>query len=230
MCYLPSVFKGYVVEGVAAAGKTYLFVQIQRQLAERNPQCTKLLLSEHITERALEGRYLTSANAVAHSRSLIDCVRTIHRVRLASPLAAESTNASVVVLIERFLGSQAANLMQAGRWDPSHATQAEVDLIYQHLDSMGLQILLLWVPERRLLPRIADTLRRRNARWGEHITESGGLQAAVDKLLRWQHDLFDFYSSLACPYRTFEVSEDSGSLDELARSLTDSMLQVPEPV
>ena len=47
---------GIILEGVTGVGKTRLFHAIQAWLAENRASNTKLLLSEHYSERVLEAR------------------------------------------------------------------------------------------------------------------------------------------------------------------------------
>lgn len=73
--------RGCIIEGVTASGKSSIFRQIQRNLLDKQPANTKLLLSEHYTERTLEhlmhAGELTEDRVIAHLRGLLEPLRQL---------------------------------------------------------------------------------------------------------------------------------------------------------
>src|SRR5947209_12604938 len=86
-----AMMTGLVVEGVVAAGKTTLLGHLQRHLVDLRPACTRLVLSEHYTERVLEDkratRMLTPDDVLTHAAGVLQLIESLHALSAGSKLA-----------------------------------------------------------------------------------------------------------------------------------------------
>jgi|HubBroStandDraft_6_1064221.scaffolds.fasta_scaffold115654_3 hypothetical protein len=227
---------GIVVEGVVAAGKTTLLNQLQRRLVEARPSCTKLVLSEHYTERVLEdlkaAGTLTSTEVVAHSSGVLGLIETLNCMKATSKFADNATNASIAVLVERWLGSHVANLAGMHRWEWSPDWPAFREIVRQcaRLHQLGFRFLVLQVSFPQLRTRMERTLVHRNDEWRRYIHSQGGLDAAVERYAAWQDALVRFYDALPVPHQTVAVQDESDFFSSLAASLTNGLLLTPAGV
>ncbi len=110
---------GVVSEGVVASDKTTLLRHLQRHLADSRPACTKLVLSEHYTERVLEDkradRTLTCNDVLSHATEVLHLIESLHALRGRSKFSESvSPNAEIALLVERWVGTHAANLAGVG--------------------------------------------------------------------------------------------------------------------
>jgi hypothetical protein len=224
---------GLVVEGVVGTGKTTLLNQLQRRLVEARPSCTKLVLSEHYTERVLEdlkaAGTLTSSEVLAHSSDLLRLIETLYHMKATSKFADNATNASIAVLVERWLGSHVANLAGMERWEWSNDWPAFRAIASQctRLHQLGFRFLVLQVSRPQLRTRMERTLVHRNDEWRRYIHSQGGLDAAVDRYAAWQEALVRFYDALPVPHQTVAVRDDADFFRSLAASLTNGLLLEP---
>src|SRR5215472_6637793 len=141
---------GLILEGVTGAGKTRLFHALQAWLTENRASNTKLLLSEHYSERVLESRrktgMLEEGEVVAHLVKLLQPLRDLDRLWSQSGFPSASGPARVVAVIERFLLGHMVNMKgrETGRW-PSACAPA-IEGLYRKATMLGLRTVVLRLP------------------------------------------------------------------------------------
>jgi hypothetical protein len=192
--------RGCILEGVTASGKSTIFRRIQQRLFEENPAQTKLLYSEHYTERMLEhlleANELTELAAVEHLKELLQPLRMLSGKKARSKFAARSGNASAIAVMERFLLGHVANMrMQDTRsWRGSKEEDAFVAGLYGAADECCLARIILRCDDDGLAHRILSTREYRNAAWSAHLQMIGGDDRIVEHYRTWQSHLLEFAS------------------------------------
>lgn len=142
-----------LVEGVVATGKTTILGELQRtDLWRERP--TKILLSEHYTERVLELTTPTVAARVELLTQHVDMAEDLHRLWSGSRFSHER-NLEPLIFFERFHLTHAAQI----------ADLAPFIRLEERLLAMGALLLFLHHPPCRLLERIKATERVRSGQW-----------------------------------------------------------------
>jgi hypothetical protein len=181
---------GIILEGVMGAGKTLLFRALQAWLVENRASNTKLLLSEHYSERVLEARRkagsLGENDVLAHLATLLQPLNDLERRWLHSGFPSVSGAARVVTVIERFLLGHMVNMkcQEPDRW-PAGCTPA-IEGLYRQADALGLRTVVLVLPTGQLAERIRSTRMHRNAAWSAFLDSFGSEGVAVAHFERWQ--------------------------------------------
>ena len=181
---------GIILEGVTGAGKTMLFRALQAWLVENRASNTKLLLSEHYSERVLEAcrkaGSLGEDDVLAHLATLLQPLSDLERLWSQSGLSSTSPAARVVTVIERFLLGHMVNMkcQELDRW-PAGCTRA-IEGLYRQADALGLHTVVLVLPAGQLAERIRSTRGHRNAAWSAFLDSFGSEEAAIAHFERWQ--------------------------------------------
>lgn len=209
--------RGFIVEGVVAAGKSTLIGEVQRRLVERYPTGSRLFLSEHFTDRVFEdsrtdgGPYLPEV--LRHSSEICSLVAAFAKLKSESKFAHRGANASAPIFIERWVGSHVAHMttppLGVHGEDPSprlsvrslltKSSRRELSRQCDILGRCGLAVLLLSVDPNELHRRLSSTLVHRNNEWRRYMQRYTDLEAAVDYYLAWQSNLFEFYKQSGIP-------------------------------
>jgi thymidylate kinase len=217
--------KGLIVEGVVAAGKTTVIQEIQLGLAEMRPGCTKVFLSEHYTERVLEDKKaqktLTAGEVIKHSDSILALAKRLALLKSSSKFKTKTGNASIYMVLERFLGSHFANLSTLGIWNTNSSENQHIRDIYSALAELGFSVLILTIVEDQIAEAIDRTRTYRNSDWLSYLDSIGDSVEVGCYYKNWQHLMLTFYRSLesVCPIHRVEVvpSKDSSLYRQLAR-------------
>ena len=196
---------GLIVEGVVAAGKTTMIREIMSVLAERRHSCTKVFLSEHYTERVLEDKKarktLTVGKVIEHCDSILAMMKQLALLKSSGKFKTEAGNASIYAVLERFIGSQFANLSTLGVWNPIPSDNHRIRDLYTALAELGFSIVILTVAEDQIAEAIDQTRLHRNDKWTAYLDSIGDSEEVGKHYRDWQRHLRTFYQSLesACP-------------------------------
>ena len=111
--------RGLIIEGATAAGKSTLSNRIQTRMTEEVPEATKIIISEHYTERIFEDRVKDGQYVVPdilnHIQGLCSRIENLQNMQCNGKFHGRGGNSEIFVLLERFLGSHFANLRIYGR-------------------------------------------------------------------------------------------------------------------
>jgi hypothetical protein len=190
--------RGCILEGVTACGKSTIFRRIQQKLVQEHPAQTKLLYSEHYTERVLEhlreASELTEFAVVGHLKELLQPLKMLSGKKARSKFAGRSGNASVIAVFERFLLGHVANMrtQDQRRWAGSGQEDAFVADLYGAAGDCGLARIVLRCDDDGLTRRILSTRKYRNAAWLAHLQTIGGDDRVVEHYRTWQSHLLEF--------------------------------------
>lgn len=219
--------RGIILEGVTASGKTTLLKYLQRRLVGIRPGSTKVVISEHYTERVLEdikaNGELLHSHAFAHLDGVLEQLEQMQSWKETSKFAENRENAEIFVFLERFLGSHVANLeITCGRV-PDEAFFKTARELYQRAGILGFTIAILRLPPERLAASLNDTYARRNDKWRTYLDTIGNKASLIDYHTRWQASLLQFYNEMegTCPIEIIEspVSSDKTEYETLAQRL-----------
>ncbi|KAA5597306.1 hypothetical protein [Blastochloris sulfoviridis] len=186
---------GFIIEGVTGVGKSIVFKRMQALIGERHPANTKLLLSEHYTERVLEhakeAGTLTEEQVAKHLVDLMAVPAMLKSMLEGSKFRGRAGNASPIVLMERFLLSHVANMrmLGLGQWQRNHDFVAR---LYAQADDCQIVRIVLRCRDEELPARVLSTRRHRNTHWSSHLDSLGDDSQIADFYRCWQRHLLDF--------------------------------------
>lgn len=186
--------RGVAIDGVTGAGKSIIFRGLQQRLVRLRPSNTKILLSEHYTERMLEhlkGKgTLTEARVLSHINSLLDPLGLLAGQKAGSKFAERAGNTDVLVVMERFLLGHIANMRMACATSWPNESLRAVN-VAKRARLLGLIPVVLVVSDSSLPGRVQSTRSRRNPAWSEYLDSIGDDEAVVDHYRSWQAHLLD---------------------------------------
>jgi hypothetical protein len=177
--------RGIILEGVVAAGKSTVLGYLQRRITTEKAGSTKLFISEHYTQRVLEGKPITAEALRKHIDILVHNLSAYQHMLEESPFAAHPSRAEAFVTMERFLLTFFAtypHLLQEYGEDTARQQ-------FRTLARCGLVHYLIVLPPERVRANISQTLTHRNQAWATHLDSMGGLEEAVQKYIEWQAKL-----------------------------------------
>jgi len=170
-----------LIEGVAATGKSTLLAELQKtDLWQSLP--TKVVLSEHYTERVLE---LTAPDTDARLRLL---TQHVHTAEYLHGLWSGSRFKDLVgyrphILCERFHLTHAAQINDFGPFRP----------LDDRLSAVGAVLLFLYHPQQALLARIKETIRIRPPKWQKWLNSLGSEEDIAHYFLSLQDRSMSFF-------------------------------------
>lgn len=201
-----------VVDGISASGKTTLMAALQQRMLDTRRNYSKLVLSEHLTERWLEGGAPDSAAVEAHVARLLRLAADLQQLYSDGPFA--GTPQVLSVLIERLF----LTLITRGLLAPDFAAR-QAPLI----ERVRLHGVLLVVPPAEIEERIAGSLEHRNPKWAEYIASLGGTRSAVDHFALQQQRMIAASDDLR-RYMPTQVIEVTGVEVLVASSTLEALL------
>jgi hypothetical protein len=221
--------RGCILEGVTASGKSTIFRRIQQKLVEEHPAQTKLLYSEHYTERMLEhlreANELTELAVAEHLKALLQPLQMLSGKKARSKFAGRSGNASAIAVLERFLLGHVANMrtQDQRRWRGSRQEDTFVADLYGAADECCLSRIILCCGDDGLARRILSTRRYRNAAWSAHLQTIGGDDRIVEHYRTWQSHLLEFASRYQAQIKPIYVVIPSDAGPERLEAIGDEI-------
>ena len=175
-----------IIDGVSASGKSIALKEIQKALLEERLNFTKLILTEHLTERFFEDKKPTVSTVSAHVVDILKLVEKIFNIQKNSRF--NGNNKVVTVFIERlFLTLMSRELIEESFFSDNEALLTGLDIHH----------VLLVVPDEHFKNRLESTLERRNKHWTHFINGLGGLNSAIDYFKSQQDQMIKANGSLS---------------------------------
>ena len=182
-----------LIEGVVATGKTTLLTALQ-QMPAWQERPTKLVLSEHYTERVLELTKPTLDSRLALLSRHVDICTTLHDIWRDSRVS-DNRGLAPLVLCERFHLTHAAQV----------ETLAPFSALEQQLSNCDALLVFLYHPPELMLERIKATEETRNVMWRRWLRSLGSDQDMVKYFLALQEHSAKFFAASKLPKISFEA-------------------------
>lgn len=171
--------KGIIPDGVAAAGKSTTLQYLQTRIIQEKVGSTKLFISEHYTQRMLEGKLhsgeLTAPMHKEHIDILIKGLVSYQGMLENSKFAANPSRAEAFTTIERFLLTFFATLPDMLKMYTVETARQQ----FKQLGSSGFVHYLLVLSPEKIRENVSRTFTHRNASWTTHIEFNGGLEKVI---------------------------------------------------
>jgi len=182
-----------LIEGVVATGKTTLLAALQ-QMPAWQERPTKLVLSEHYTERVLELTKPTVDSRLALLSRHVDICRTLHDIWRDSRFG-DNRDLAPLVLCERFHITHAAQV----------ETLAPFAVLEQQISDCDALLVFLYHPPELMLERIKATEETRHVMWRRWLRSLGSEQDMARYFLTLQENSAKFFAASKLPKISFEA-------------------------
>ena len=158
-----------LIDGISASGKSLLLKNLQSKIIKERENYTKIILTEHMTERYFENKNLDVATIHDHVARILNLILEIQKIQDDSPF--KGNEKVVTAVIERlFLTLMSRNLLT------SHFFTEHDQLI----QSLKIKNIFLYIPPDLIEQRIQTSLGHRNEKWEEFILKLGGVKSACN--------------------------------------------------
>jgi len=188
--------KGYIIEGVVGAGKSTLLQAIEHELIEQYEGSSRLVLTEHYTDRLFEDARrkgeATFAEGLEHCEEIARRVVWLADIQYTSKFADVRGRASMHVLVERFVGTQVAHHVRHRELTPAEANRAES--LLRSLAEVGIESIVFEVDLEVLAETIHATRKHRIESWSHYLESIGDEKEVVEYFTAWQKRLLKFYA------------------------------------
>lgn len=183
-----------LVDGVSTSGKSIAIKKIQSKYSETIPNYSKLIITEHFTERYFEDKEISEETVKMHIKSIFEKIISFKELQNNSRFAKKDDILSVY--IERLL------LTFYSRGIIGETTFSNLAETFSMLDCTHY---LLIIPLNSFKERLTSSLEIRNQFWSDYIhNKLGGLDKAVLHF-RKQQDLMLKGSELLSKYMKTEI-------------------------
>ena len=224
--------RGIILEGVSGSGKSRLCTALQVELARVAPSTSKVFVSEHVTERALEGQRrdgeLCEVDVIAHLANVLETLRPMNDAISASGLADRGARVRPLAVIERFLLGHMAHMQMINpqSWINPAGWESDLERLRTTMQACGLTTVVLHVDDAVIPDRIADSMARRNHRWSSYLDGIGGAGEVADYFASWQKRMLESAASVLPTARIVDVSAvvSEQSYADLAQSLATELV------
>ncbi len=192
-----------LIDGVSASGKSAALQNLDSVWNKTTPCYSKLIITEHFTERYFEGKHISKATVTQHIESILDTIRQVKQLHDNSPFARKTEILNVY--IERLL-----------------LTFYSRNLIDEQTISRFAEILSIWnsthylliIPPSKFKVRLADTIERRNAVWKTYINDTlGGIDQAAFHFQAQQEAMLEGHSKLSKYMKTQVITVEDPATD-----------------
>ncbi|HIP33785.1 MAG TPA: hypothetical protein EYG89_03435 [Bacteroidia bacterium] len=167
-----------IIDGVSASGKSILLEDVQTKLLKERLKFTKLILSEHLTERYFEDKKPTEKMVSLHIENILELVKNIQNIQDNSQF--KDNKKVVSILIERLF----LTFMSRGLLNDKFFIEKG-----SFLEDLNIHQVLLIIPKEDFEYRLESTLERRNKYWLEFINSLGGLTGAISHFSKQQEKM-----------------------------------------
>jgi thymidylate kinase len=222
---------GLIIEGITGSGKTRLLGHVQRVLATRAPSNTKLFIGEHYTERALEhlqeAGTLVPLTVIEHLHQLFAVLDPLSAAKQRSKFRDRAGNATVLVLMERFLLGRIAimRMHDHDAWKLTPELVASITELYRRADDCGLRRVILRITPEAIRDRVLSTRHHRNAAWSEFLAAQGDDHAIVHRYVREQNLLLEASEALSSIVQPVYVDVDAVWEDSEFEAVADDLVR-----
>jgi hypothetical protein len=192
-----------LVDGVSASGKSIAIKKIQNRYSETVPNFSKLIITEHFTERYFEDKVISQEAVEMHIKSIFEKVISFKELQNSSRFAKKDD--ILTVYIERLLLT-------------FYSRDIISEITFNHLANafsmLGCKHYLLTIPTDKFKERLASSLDRRNQFWSEYINNKlGGLDKAVLHFQKQQDSMLEGSELLSKYMKTEVISVDDVESD-----------------
>ena len=187
-----------LVDGVSASGKSIAIKKIQNKYSETVPNYSKLIITEHFTERYFEDKEISEEAVQKHIKSIFDKVISFKELQDSSRFAGKAD--ILTVYIERLLLTfYSRNIINEHTFN--HLAEEFSMLDCKHY--------LLTIPTEKFKERLVSSLEIRNKFWSEYINNKlGGLDKAVIHFQKQQDSMLEGSEILSKYMRTEVIAVD----------------------
>lgn len=187
--------RGYVIEGVIGAGKSTLLRAMEEQISSRFPGTSRMVLTEHYTDRLFEDDRrdgsASFAEALDHCEEIARRVVWLADVKYASKFGGLQGPAAVHVIIERFIGTHVAHHTADRALTDDESMRAES--LLRSMAEVDIASVVLEVEPSVMAASIAETRKIRSESWTNYLNSIGDDDQIVEFFEAWQSRLLAFY-------------------------------------
>jgi thymidylate kinase len=216
--------RGIIIDGVVASGKSSIIRYVQRELVELYPQRSKLFLSEHYTERMLEGLrengQLNGKRTKEHIQSILETFQKYNQMLLNSKFNSENGNAELILVIERFILTHLASLK-----DRRGYSLKEVQEHLLTVKKYNIKQIVLVIPECKLNKRLMSTIRYRNDNWKRYLYSNGNEEQIIETFRQWQNKLINYANSFSNLIDTTIIETKNNNYKQYAKEILEKYLK-----
>lgn len=215
--------QGYIIEGVIGAGKSSLLSAIEKEIGERFSGTTRVVLTEHYTDRLFENERregtATFTQGLEHCEEIARHLVWLADIKYSSKFSDVGGRAAVSVLIERFVGTQVAHHVVDR--DLDHEETNRCESLLRSLAEVGIESVVLEVEPSVLAESIRSTREHRPESWSNYLDSIGNEDEVLEYFTAWQDRLLSFYDGRDVDHEriVIESVDSAGALSEHAREL-----------
>ena len=158
-----------IVDGVSASGKSIALKNIQKNLINNTPNFSKLIITEHLTERFFEDKLISKKKVLKHVDTILKNISNFTKIRLNSRFKDKSD--VLTIYVERLI----LTFYSRGLID-----SLSIDTLSPLLQELESKHYLLVIPNDSFRDRIESTLIYRNKFWKDYVSSLGGVNGAIN--------------------------------------------------
>lgn len=216
--------KGVIIDGVVASGKSSIIKYLQEELVKTYPQRSKFFLSEHYTERILEGLKengsLTAKKTKQHIQDILETLQRYNEMLENSKFTGNPKNAELILVIERFILTHLTSLKDRRGYSLKEAQQQ-----FLLAKKFNIRQIVLVIPEKDLKERIMSTICYRNDNWRNYLDSNGNETQIVRNYCQWQNRLKEYASKFKGFIETTIIETKHTDYKQYAREIFEKYLK-----
>jgi len=216
--------RGVIIDGVAASGKSSIIKYLQQELVKTYPQRSKFFLSEHYTERMLEGLkengHLTAIRVKQHIQNILETLQAYNEMLENSKFKSNPKNAELILVIERFILTHLTSLKNRRGYSLN-----EVQKQFSLAKKLNIRQIVLVIPEKDLKERIMSTIHYRNDDWKEYLYSKGNETQIIKSYQQWQNRLKGYANNFSDFIETRIIEITHTNYEQYAKEILDKYLK-----